>query len=324
MSVNEFSFGTLDHYSRVISISRTQQGRKVEIGIAEGLFLRSHEFWLQVHNPWLEWRWWDHFQWGCDRCLFDAQWFQCDKVCQWFSISLEATIKRLFSFRLERVDWSRGAQTLNYVRARNRVGPTGKVLARFIDFLHENNALKFEELTVAGFSLGGEFDLESYFALSQLECNFSSHRWNCWKESSTRKDWNNHRTRSSWSAFYHQRRWRTLGLLRRNIRRGNSHQRSCHRHRLSNRSRWLLPQRRNDPTWLSHQLLPPRQSSKVLHRIYQQKQLLRESLREFLRRRSTLLLRPARDNGRWTFKCCQKRARHFSSNDKSLVAIRSR
>lgn len=53
------------------------------------------------------------------------------------------------------VDWSRGSQTLNYIIARNRVGPVGKVLGDFIDFLYDNNALRFKELTVAGFSLGG-------------------------------------------------------------------------------------------------------------------------------------------------------------------------
>lgn len=46
--------------------------------------------------------------------------------------------------------------------ARNRVGPTGRVLGDFIDFLHANEALRFEELTVVGFSLGG-LDLSFLF-----------------------------------------------------------------------------------------------------------------------------------------------------------------
>ena len=29
-------------------------------------------------------------------------------------------------------------------------------MGNFIDFLHEQNALRFEELTLVGFSLGGE------------------------------------------------------------------------------------------------------------------------------------------------------------------------
>lgn len=44
---------------------------------------------------------------------------------------------------------------MNYVIARNRVGGVGRVVGNFIDFLHENGALRFEELTIVGFSLGG-------------------------------------------------------------------------------------------------------------------------------------------------------------------------
>lgn len=59
-------------------------------------------------------------------------------------------------YLLFRVDWGVGSQTLNYVRARNRVDSTGQIVGSFIDFLHGNNALRFEELSVVGFSLGGE------------------------------------------------------------------------------------------------------------------------------------------------------------------------
>lgn len=55
------------------------------------------------------------------------------------------------------VDWSEGAQTLNYVSARNQVGPVGRITGAFIDFLADSGALRFHELTVAGFSLGGKF-----------------------------------------------------------------------------------------------------------------------------------------------------------------------
>jgi dienelactone hydrolase len=48
-----------------------------------------------------------------------------------------------------------GAQTINYARAVVRVTPTGEVLGKFIDFLHQQGALRFHELTVVGFSLGG-------------------------------------------------------------------------------------------------------------------------------------------------------------------------
>lgn len=52
------------------------------------------------------------------------------------------------------VDWSLGAQTINYVAAKNRVEPVGRLLGDFIDFLHENNAMRFEDLIVVGYSLG--------------------------------------------------------------------------------------------------------------------------------------------------------------------------
>lgn len=52
------------------------------------------------------------------------------------------------------VDWSVGAGTINYITARNRVSEAGAVVASFIDFLHENNYLRFEDLNIIGHSLG--------------------------------------------------------------------------------------------------------------------------------------------------------------------------
>lgn len=52
------------------------------------------------------------------------------------------------------VDWAAGATTLNYITARNRVGETGQFIARFTDFLHANNLIRYEELHVIGHSLG--------------------------------------------------------------------------------------------------------------------------------------------------------------------------
>lgn len=52
------------------------------------------------------------------------------------------------------VDWGMGAETNNYVRARNRVGDVGRSLANIIDFLNQSFNLRFEDLTVVGFSLG--------------------------------------------------------------------------------------------------------------------------------------------------------------------------
>ena len=55
------------------------------------------------------------------------------------------------------MDWSAGAQTLNYITAKNRVVPVGEVLSKFIDFLYVSDAIIFDELTLVGFSLGGLF-----------------------------------------------------------------------------------------------------------------------------------------------------------------------
>lgn len=48
---------------------------------------------------------------------------------------------------------------MNYVIAANRVEGVGRVVGNFIDFLNESGALRFEELTVVGFSLGGIWNL---------------------------------------------------------------------------------------------------------------------------------------------------------------------
>jgi hypothetical protein len=52
------------------------------------------------------------------------------------------------------VDWSAGGDAINYITARNRVGEVGAVVGSFIDFLHEHNYLRFEELNIIGHSLG--------------------------------------------------------------------------------------------------------------------------------------------------------------------------
>ena len=52
------------------------------------------------------------------------------------------------------VDWGMGAQTNNYIHARNRVGDVGRSLANIIDFMNQSFNLSFEDITVVGFSLG--------------------------------------------------------------------------------------------------------------------------------------------------------------------------
>lgn len=52
------------------------------------------------------------------------------------------------------VDWGAGAQTINYVAARNRVAETGLVVAQFIDWLNLVRGVPFPSVTLVGFSLG--------------------------------------------------------------------------------------------------------------------------------------------------------------------------
>lgn len=53
------------------------------------------------------------------------------------------------------VDWGAGANSINYVTSRNRVPEVATVVARFIDFLHQNGFLvNFNRLIIAGHSLG--------------------------------------------------------------------------------------------------------------------------------------------------------------------------
>lgn len=52
------------------------------------------------------------------------------------------------------VDWGAGAQTINYISARNRVGVTGGTIALFVDDLHRAGLIRFENIVVVGHSLG--------------------------------------------------------------------------------------------------------------------------------------------------------------------------
>lgn len=60
----------------------------------------------------------------------------------------------LSDFNVIFVDWGAGAQTPNYVAARNRVGATGTHLGAFIRFLSDNTGTSTREMTVVGYSLG--------------------------------------------------------------------------------------------------------------------------------------------------------------------------
>ncbi|XP_061395386.1 uncharacterized protein LOC133330999 [Musca vetustissima] len=57
------------------------------------------------------------------------------------------------SYNVITVDWGKGA-IADYITASYRVKPVGKVLAKFIDFLHQESGMRFEDLQVIGFSMG--------------------------------------------------------------------------------------------------------------------------------------------------------------------------
>lgn len=57
------------------------------------------------------------------------------------------------NFNVFAVDWGAGAQTPNYILARNRVGEVGRVVAQFIDWLNLRG-LPFADITLIGHSLG--------------------------------------------------------------------------------------------------------------------------------------------------------------------------
>ena len=71
------------------------------------------------------------------------------------STMITAAYLRRSDFNVVVVDWGVGANTINYISARNRVNEVGPLLARFIDFLHQNGLITFfSRVNIAGHSLG--------------------------------------------------------------------------------------------------------------------------------------------------------------------------
>ena len=68
-------------------------------------------------------------------------------------LSTEAYLRR-GNFNVIVVDWGAGAQTINYITARNRVNEVGIAVATFIDFMNLNGFISFNRLNVVGHSLG--------------------------------------------------------------------------------------------------------------------------------------------------------------------------
>jgi len=57
------------------------------------------------------------------------------------------------NYNIFTVDWGRGA-IADYITASYRVKPVGQVLAKFVDFLHQEAGMRFEDLQLVGFSMG--------------------------------------------------------------------------------------------------------------------------------------------------------------------------
>lgn len=57
------------------------------------------------------------------------------------------------NYNIFTVDWGRGA-IADYITASYRVKPVGLVLAKFLDFLHREAGMRFEDLQLIGFSMG--------------------------------------------------------------------------------------------------------------------------------------------------------------------------
>ncbi|XP_049544968.1 phospholipase A1-like [Anopheles darlingi] len=53
------------------------------------------------------------------------------------------------------VDWGVGAQNPNYITSRNHINAVGATVGRFVDFLNQSGGMSFNNVYVAGHSLGG-------------------------------------------------------------------------------------------------------------------------------------------------------------------------
>ena len=57
------------------------------------------------------------------------------------------------------VDWSVGANNINYITSRNHVPNVGGLVATFLDNLHVTGLIDFSRVSVVGKSLGGNLTL---------------------------------------------------------------------------------------------------------------------------------------------------------------------
>lgn len=74
-----------------------------------------------------------------------------------------AELLEFYDFNVLLIDWSKGARTITYVAAANRVRSVGNFVASYLDFLHQSGFINFSRTKIVGFSLGG---FNSIFELS--------------------------------------------------------------------------------------------------------------------------------------------------------------
>lgn len=68
---------------------------------------------------------------------------------------VRAALFQVGNFNVITVDWSAGADSNNYLTARNRVGPTGHVVGALLEMLHDNTGADLRHMQTIGHSLGG-------------------------------------------------------------------------------------------------------------------------------------------------------------------------
>lgn len=71
------------------------------------------------------------------------------------NILVTAAYLRSYDLNIVVVDWSIGANTINYITARNQVNPVGSLIGLFLDNLHESSLTDFSRVACIGHSLGG-------------------------------------------------------------------------------------------------------------------------------------------------------------------------
>lgn len=71
------------------------------------------------------------------------------------NIFTSAELLNYYDFNVVLLDWSAGAQTINYPGAVLRVPQVGAMLAQQLDFLHEQGFISWDRVAIVGFSLGG-------------------------------------------------------------------------------------------------------------------------------------------------------------------------